>query len=169
MNTELPILMNETLTTEAKDTTTETERADWFINTLEKKYLDVTRSLYYYKINISIPFNLEFRIQNNTSSVLISNQEIIDTINLSYFAEGHVNLKQLDNHDKNLLFNQFFTNGDFKYSFNNELGHFIVDHSENNLKSIFQIYQHLMKFTVEIVLADYFQSTKWVKYGTSWD
>jgi hypothetical protein len=169
MDKELPILLNETVTTESMDgSTVETERASWFINCVKKKHLDLRGSWSYYKISISIPFQLEFRIQNNKSYVIIDNQEIIDTINLSYFTEGHVNLKRLDNHDKNLLFNHFFKIGDFKYSFNSELGYFIVDHTENNLSSIFQIYQHLIKFTVEILLSNYFQSTRWLQNGTSW-
>jgi hypothetical protein len=169
MNKELPILLNETITTESTDgTIVETERAAWFLNSVKKIHLDVIGSLYYYKISISIPFQLEFRIQNNTSCIIIENQEIIDTINLSYFSEGHVNLKRLDNLDKNLLFNHFFKTGNFKYSFNSELGYFIVDHTENNLSSIFQIYQHLIKFTVEILLSNYFQSTRWLQNRTSW-
>jgi hypothetical protein len=170
MTKELPLLLRETQTEKNGNTTMiETEKADWFITSVKKKYLDTWGDVYYYKIEISVPFHLEFRIQNNISSIIINNQEITDTINFSYFAEGHVNLKQLDRHDKNILFNKFFTKGEFKYSFNNEFGHFIVDHSEKECKSIFQIYQHLIKFTVEILLADYFQSTRWLQGGTTWD
>ena len=170
MTKELPLLLSNTQTEMSGDTKmTETEKADWFINSVKKKHLDTWGNVYYYKIEISVPFPIEFRIQNNISSVIINNQEITDTINLSYFAEGHVNMKQLDIHDKNILFNKFFMKGEFKYSFNNEFGHFIVDHNKMEFKSIFQIYQHLIKFTVEILLADYFQSTRRLQFGTTWD
>lgn len=169
MSKELPILLNKTQTEKDGNTTMiETEKADWFVNSVKKKYLDTWGDVYYYKIEISVPFHIEFRIQNNISSVIINNQEITDTINLSYFAEGHVKMNQLDKHDKNILFNKFFTKGEFKYSFNNEIGHFIVDHSENKFKSIFQIYQHLINFTIKILLADYFQSTRWLHGGIAW-
>jgi hypothetical protein len=154
MKKELPVLLSDPQTT---------EHADWFIIYVKKKNLMVYDSLNYYKIDMKIPFDLEFRIQNNTSTIIIKDQEIIDVINFSYFSDGHVNLKSLDIHDKNILYQKFFTTNNFKYSFNYEFGHFVIDHSENNFESIFQIYQHLMKFTFQILVSDYFQSTTWKK------